>query len=186
MELSPTSGGYDMSRPLVSAEADPEEFAAALAGSFSDTVVTSGRAHCDDAYGTLMPQGWALGSFIFLTPVESRGGCFIIYPGSHLRYRHAMGTVGPGGYKGIAPEYSGELHEVVAQPGDAVIFHHLMGHSGSVNVASEHTRHALLNRYHPSVRIAPAPDLSLEDMSTLERANSVNILILDRNGWIFY
>jgi len=37
-----------------------------------------------------MPQGWVLGSFIFLTPVESRGGCFIIYPGSYLRYRDAM------------------------------------------------------------------------------------------------
>ena len=41
--------------------------------------------------------------------MESRGGAFIIYPGSYLRYRDAMGSVGPGGYKGIAPEYSGEL-----------------------------------------------------------------------------
>ena len=57
-----------------------------------------------------------------------------------------------------------------------MIFHHLMGHSGSVNVASEHTRHALLNRYHPSVRLAPAADLSPEEMSTLERANSARYL----------
>ena len=53
MEMSPTSGGYDMSRPLVTPEADPEEFATALAGSYSDTVVTSGRAHCDDGKSTI-------------------------------------------------------------------------------------------------------------------------------------
>ena len=44
--------------------------------------------------------------------MESRGGAFIVYPGSYLRYRDAMGSVGPGGYKGIAPEYSGELSPV--------------------------------------------------------------------------
>ena len=172
LELNPTSGGYDMSRPLLSPEVEPEKYATALAGSNSATVVTHGRAHCDDAYGTLMAQGWALGSFIFLTPVESRGGAFIVYPGSYLRYREAMGHVGPGGYKGIAPEYSGDLHEVLAEPGDAVIFHHLMGHSGSENVSSQHTRHALLNRYHPSTRLAPPPHLPTAAMSTLERANS--------------
>ena len=80
---------YDMSRPLLSPEVEPEKYATALAGSNSATVVTHGRAHCDDAYGTLMAQGWALGSFIFLTPVESRGGAFIVYPGSYLRYREA-------------------------------------------------------------------------------------------------
>ena len=51
-----------------------------------------------------------------------------------------------------------------------------MGHSGSVNVGSEQTRHALLNRYHPTSRLAPAPDLEPEQMSTLERANSARYL----------
>ena len=51
-----------------------------------------------------------------------------------------------------------------------------MGHSGSVNVGSEQTRHALLNRYHPTARLAPAPDLEPQEMSTLERANSARYL----------
>ena len=125
LNSDPTNGGYDMPRPLVSPDDDEAAYAEALAGSVSETVVTSGGSHCDDAYGTLMPQGWALGSFIFLTPVAPRGGGFIIYPGSFLRYREAMGTVGPGCYKGAAPVHGGELLEVLAEPGDAVIFHHV-------------------------------------------------------------
>jgi hypothetical protein len=125
LNSDPTNGGYDMPRPLVSHDDDEAAYAEALAGSVSETVVTSGGSHCDDAYGTLMPQGWALGSFIFLTPVAPRGGGFIVYPGSFLRYREAMGTVGPGCYKGAAPVHGGELLEVLAEPGDAVIFHHV-------------------------------------------------------------
>ena len=30
-------------------------------------------AHVDDAYPTLMPNGWAIGCFLFLTRVRSRG-----------------------------------------------------------------------------------------------------------------
>jgi hypothetical protein len=111
LDLPTTSGGYDMPRALLSPTEQPVEYAAAVDGSNSATVVTQGPAHCDDAYGTLMPQGWVLGSFIFLTPVESRGGAFIIYPGSYQRYRDAMGAIGPGGYKGIAPEFGGCLIE---------------------------------------------------------------------------
>ena len=111
LDLPTTSGGYDMPRAPLSPTEHPAEYAAAVDGSNSAKIVTQGRAHCDDAYGTLMPQGWVLGSFIFLTSVESRGGAFIIYPGSYLRYRDAMSTIGPGGYKGIAPEFGGDLME---------------------------------------------------------------------------
>jgi hypothetical protein len=63
MEPDPTAGGmlHDMSRPLLSPEADAEKFAATLAGSSSDTVITQGRAHANDIYDSLMPQGWVLG-----------------------------------------------------------------------------------------------------------------------------
>lgn len=109
------AGGYDMQRPL---QIDPGQDV--LAGSVSETVVTSGGAHCDDAYVTIMPQGWVLGSFTFLTPVPHRGGGFIIYPGSYLRYRDAVARYGPGCLKGAAPRYGGVLHEVLAEAGDVV------------------------------------------------------------------
>lgn len=84
LNIPATAGGYDMPRALLSPTEEPEKYAAALRASASDTVVTHGGSHCDDAYGTLMPQGWVLGSFIFLTPVETRGGAFIVYPGSYV------------------------------------------------------------------------------------------------------
>jgi hypothetical protein len=88
-----------------------------------------------------------------------------------------VGQRGPGCLKGAAPRFGGELHEVLAEPGDCVLFHSLMGHSGSVNVAAPHTRHALLNRYHPTRRLEPlASDEDMMSMSTLERANSARFL----------
>jgi len=47
-------------------------------------------AHVDDSYPTLMPNGWAIGTFIFLTKVHSHGGAFIYFSGSPLRYRQGM------------------------------------------------------------------------------------------------
>lgn len=135
-----------------------------------------------------------------LYPVSHRAALYKeTYASGQLRYRDAMGAIGPGGYKGFAPEFGGDLLEVnhgpylpqgaphgpilmtppavgarvyvqvLADPGDAVLFHHLMGHSGSHNVASPHTRHALLNRYHPSTRLVPPPDRTPEQMSTMVR-----------------
>ena len=46
-------------------------------------------AHVDDSYPTLMPNGWAIGTFIFLTKVRSHGGAFIYFSGSPLRNRPA-------------------------------------------------------------------------------------------------
>ena len=50
-----------------------------------------------------------------------------------------------------------------------------MGHSGSVNVSATHTRHALLNRYHPTRRLEPLAS-DEKTLSTLERANSARFL----------
>ena len=129
-------------------------------------------AHVDDSYPILMPDGWAIGSFLFLTRVKSRGGAFIYFPGSPWRYRRA--TVEDGNsLKGIAPlkEHSGAHEEFLAEPGDAILFHHLMGHCGSPNVADTATRHALLTRWRPRHRIVPGHK-PFAEMTTIEKANS--------------
>ncbi|MBV9850432.1 MAG: phytanoyl-CoA dioxygenase family protein [Armatimonadetes bacterium] len=131
------------------------------------------RAHIDDDYPTLMPNGWALGLFIFLTPVRPHGGAFVLFPGSYRRYQEAL-AASPDGILGVvaAPELAGEHQEFLAEPGDILLFHHLMGHAGSENVADPQTRHALLSRWHPHARIVPG-DKSLTAMTTIEKANSL-------------
>ena len=133
-------------------------------------------AHVDDAYPTLMPNEWALGTFIFLTPVRSRGGAFIYYAGSPLRYRKGMAT-SCHAIKEMAQsaEYSGEGTELLAAPGDVLFFHHLMGHTGSDNVSDPQTRHALLSRWVPTKRIVPG-DKPFMRMSTIEKANSARYI----------
>ncbi len=133
-------------------------------------------AHVDDAYPTLMPNGWALGTFIFLTKVRSRGGAFICFPGSPLRYRCGMAR-SCHSIRELAADvdYSGSFQEFLAEPGDVLFFQHLMGHTGSDNVADPQTRHALLARWNPSKRIIPG-SRSFERMSTIEKANSARYL----------
>jgi hypothetical protein len=126
-----------------------------------------------------MPQGWVVGSFVFLTPVRHRGGAFVVYPGSPARIRTAAARHGPGCLKDLPGAAPGPPFEVLAEPGDAVLFHHLMAHSGSTNVADPRTRHALLNRYHPTTRLCPG-ERPLADMSTLEKANSARYLLRAR------
>tara|TARA_B100001250_G_scaffold212754_1_gene182484 strand:+ start:207 stop:1793 length:1587 start_codon:yes stop_codon:yes gene_type:complete len=134
-------------------------------------------AHVDDAYPTLMPNDWAVGSFIFLTKVISHGGAFICFSGSPLRYRKGMSK----SYFSIkeiakAHKYSGRGKEFLADPGDVLLFQHLMGHTGSDNVSNPVTRHALLNRWVPKgVRIAPG-EKPFSQMATIEKANSVRYL----------
>ncbi len=128
--------------------------------------------HADDDYPSLMPAGWALGLFIFLTPVRSHGGAFLYADGSPQQLRLILED---------NPEwlhfYRSRLdivaaaQEFLAQPGDALLFHHLLAHAGSNNVADPTTRHALLSRWHPQRRIVPG-GASFERMSTIERANS--------------
>ncbi|NKB68131.1 MAG: hypothetical protein GKR89_13800 [Candidatus Latescibacteria bacterium] len=133
-------------------------------------------AHVDDAYPTLMPNGWAVGTFIFLTKVQSHGGAFIYFSGSPLRYRQGMAQ----SFYSIkevaaAPDYSGDYQEFLAEPGDVLFFHHLMGHTGSDNTVDRVIRHALLTRWHPTVRVVPgAKDFA--QMSTIEKANSARYM----------
>lgn len=83
-------------------------------------------AHVDDDYPIFMPDGWALGLFIFLTPVKTRGGAFIYFPGSYLRYQRLMSKTSQA-LKGYTAKvkYSGKFYEFLAEPGDALLFHHL-------------------------------------------------------------
>jgi len=130
-------------------------------------------AHIDDDYPTIMPNGWALGMFLFLTPVRSHGGAFIVFPGSYRRYQQIL-SASPDKIFGVVAtaEAAGEYQELLAEPGDLLLFHHLAGHTGSENIADPLTRHALLGRWHPRKRIDPAGK-SISDMSTIEKANSL-------------
>ena len=134
------------------------------------------RAHVDDAYPIIMPNGWAIGSFLFLTPVKSRGGAFICFPGSPWRYRPQLARQYLAA-KDVAPmgKFSGAHTEFLAQPGDLLLFHHLMGHCGSSNVADPVTRHALLSRWHPDHRIIPGRK-PFDQMTVIEKANSARYL----------
>ena len=151
--------GQDMMRPLQ-----------------TDVVWAMTAAHVDDAYPTLMPNEWALGTFIFLTPVRSCGGAFVYFAGSPLRYRQGM-AASCHAIKEIAQsaEYSGAGAEFLAAPGDVLFFHHLMGHTGSENVADPQTRHALLSRWVPARRVVPG-DKPFARMSTIEKANSARYI----------
>lgn len=133
-------------------------------------------AHVDDNYPTLMPNSWAVGTFLFLTPVRSRGGAFVYFSGSPNRFRQAMYRW-PNLLKAMASDaaYSGAYAELLAEPGDLLLFHHLCGHSGSNNVTDPRTRHALLSRWHPRRRIVPG-DKPFEQMTTIEKANSPRYL----------
>jgi hypothetical protein len=133
-------------------------------------------AHVDDSYPTIMPNGWAVGSFTFLTPVRSLGGAFVYFAGSYRRYRELLAQACHC-IKGAAQDaqHSGPPAEFLARPGDVLLFHHLMGHTGSTNVADPVTRHALLNRWHPEERIVPGRRC-FDDMSTIEKANSARYL----------
>ena len=133
----------------------------------------SPTAHVDDAYPTLMPNGWAIGCFLFLTRVRSGGGAFIFYPGSPWRNRGLMEENWQAAKDAVAlPENSGAPREFLARPGDALLFHHLMGHCGSPNVSDPQvTRHAILTRWRPQGRIVPGMK-PFARMTTIEKANS--------------
>lgn len=133
---------------------------------------THQTVHVDDDYPTLMPGGWALGMFIFLTPVRPHGGAFLYAPGSPYRYRPLLADNPEWlAFYTARPEPAGPAQEYLAQPGDVLLFHHLMAHAGSTNVADPQTRHALLSRWHPQRRIVPG-NRPFDRMSTIEKANS--------------
>ncbi|MEC8931820.1 MAG: phytanoyl-CoA dioxygenase family protein [Candidatus Latescibacterota bacterium] len=157
--LARRSGGNNMPRPY-----QPD-------GEWVEPV-----AHVDDSYPTTMPNGWAVGSFIFLTKVRPRGGAFVVFPGSYLRYRQQL-AASCHCIKGAAAmvENSGEGQPFLAEPGDVLLFHHLTGHTGSDNLADPVTRHALLSRWYPEQRIVPGAK-PFDHMTTIEKANSARYL----------
>ena len=114
------------------------------------------RAHTDVDHPCVAPDDWALGALVFLTRVRPRGGAFVGFPGSHARLLR-LAASDPGRLKELEgrPEHSGAWEELLAEPGDAVIFHHLFGHCGTENVSSDQTRHALLFRARPRRRPLP-------------------------------
>ncbi len=132
--------------------------------------------HVDSDYPTAMPNGWVLGMSIFLTRVRERGGAFIACPGSHLRYRALMGHT-PGSLKGCTanPEHAGAWRELVTGPGDVLLYHHLLGHSGSLNVSDPRTRHTLQGWWNSERRIRPGAK-PFREMSTVEQSNSARYL----------
>ena len=140
-------------------------------------------AHVDDAYPTIMPNGWAIGCFLFLTRVVSGGGAFIYFPGSFWRIRTLMERNWQCAKDAVAlPANSGPPHECLASPGDAILFHHLMGHRGSPNIDDpEVTRHAILSRWRPEARLVPGLK-SFADMTTIEKANSARYAAFRSEG----
>ena len=133
-------------------------------------------AHVDDDYPTLMPANWAIGMFLFLTKARSQGGAFQLASGSPFRYREAARD-NPETLSAIAanPALSDPISEYLAEPGDLLLFHHLMGHAGSDNVSDPATRHALLARFHPHRRIVPGAK-PFAAMSPIEKVNSARYL----------
>ena len=157
--LARRRGGSDMPRPYQ-----------------PDREWTAPVAHVDDSYPTTMPNGWAVGAFIFLTRVRPRGGAFVVFPGSYRRYRELLnGSCHC--IKGAAAivENSGAGQPFLAEPGDVLLFHHLAGHTGSDNLADPSTRHALLSRWYPEQRIVPGAK-PFDHMTTIEKVNSARYL----------
>jgi hypothetical protein len=132
--------------------------------------------HVDSDYPTPLPNGWALGMFVFLTRVRPGGGAFVLCPGSYRRLRALMAQ-DPAAAKAASalPEYTGPAHEILAEPGDLLFYHHLTAHCGSRNVRDPTTRHALLSWWTTEARLAPEPGPA-EDLASLEKACSATYL----------
>jgi len=138
------------------------------------------KAHVDDDYPTAMPGGWVVGTFLFLTEVKLQGGGYYYFAGSPRRYRELLGrTPRSLKFRASEPELSGEGRELLAQPGDLLLFHHNFGHSGTTNVSDPVTRQALLARHSPAQRLRPGKK-PFESMTTAEKSNSARFL---RERW---
>lgn len=128
--------------------------------------------HMDLIHPTFMPDGWAVGAFIFLTPVRHRGGAFMYGPQSPWKLRAQMSRdSGESAWGSTKSEsVAGIVRECLAEPGDVILFQHTMLHSFSPNTDDPTTRHALRVSF-PTPRIHPG-DKSFDQMSTVEKANS--------------
>ena len=77
-------------------------------------------AHIDDNHPSVMPSGWAVGSFIFLTDVPVVGaGAFVTFPGSPARYRVATAE-SQRCLVEAAPLVGGAAREMFVKAGDVV------------------------------------------------------------------
>ena len=131
-------------------------------------------AHIDDNHPSVMPSGWAVGSFIFLTDVPVVGaGAFVTFPGSPARYRVATAE-SQRCLVEAAPLVGGAAREMLVNAGDVAIVHHLMGHCGSTNHVHS-TRHAFFPRWRPVGRLVPGLK-PFSEMSTAEKANSARYI----------
>lgn len=147
-----------------------------------------GGAHLDEDKPTAMPHTWAVEAWVFLTPVRHRGGAFMFSPGSPTLLKSILlrgHRVPIGGWftepllaasAGPLPlELPVPLREFLAEPGDVLLYPHLMAHCGSTNVADPTTRQAVLARFVPNRRVVPGTK-PFERMSTLEKVNSARYL----------
>jgi hypothetical protein len=169
-----------MPRPLTPEEADE--------AASPDDPVAQGGAHLDEDKPSIMPHTWALESWVFLTKVNHRGGAFMFSAGSPNLVRAILirGHRAPiNGWftESLLETSAGDipieipipLKEFLAEPGDVLIYQHLMAHCGSTNVADPTTRQAILARFAPARRIVPG-DKPFEAMSTVEKINSASYL----------
>lgn len=96
-----------------------------------------------------------VGTLTYLTPVESGGGGFTVWPGSHLAMRSGFThEAGPA----WQPTYHRDLYgyalrhapvEIVGQPGTVIFWHHRLAHAAGFNRSSK-IRLALLADFHPT------------------------------------
>jgi hypothetical protein len=131
--------------------------------------------HIDSHYPTIVPETWSLGGFVFLTAVPPGGGAFWIAPGSPLGYRRTI-VDSPSRVYDFLRGQETKLIEVLAEPGDVVLFQFLMAHSGSANRTNPQCRHALDFRFGTRERLG-AVQRPIPAMSTLEKANSTAALL---------
>jgi hypothetical protein len=133
--------------------------------------------HMDMIHPTFVPDFWAVGAFVFLSPVRHLGGAFLYSPGSPNRLRAWMATnSGESGWGVTKDErIAGVVEECLADAGDVIVFQHPILHSGSENILGETTRHALRFSFPVSPRLT-TKDKSIEQMSTIEKANSIDYL----------
>ena len=84
---------------------------------------------------------------LFLTDLSNPFmGNFTVYPGSHRKYEEHFRKRGPQAQQEPMPEVElGEPHQLICEPGDAVLFHYLLAHTFAENRAS-HDRIAIYFR----------------------------------------
>jgi hypothetical protein len=133
--------------------------------------------HMDLINPTIVPDGWVIGAFVFLTKIHPRGGAFMYGPGSTARIRARMAaTSGEAGWGSTKSEvFAGTVVECIADPGDVILFQHTMLHSFSPNISDPTTRQALRVSFHVPKRVDPG-DKPLDAYSTIEQANFMSWL----------